>query len=512
MRQGLSGTAPGTLLRSRLGSSNYVERTEVGLIHHDKQGTVVDCNRAAAELFGSSRGDFIGMTIDEQNVGIVRQDSSEFRASERPVMVSIRERHAISAEIMGIDRFGQQRRWVEASTYPVFFEGEFYGILSSYLDVTQQEERRRMLELRGRVNALITDAPDEPSALQHLCDVVVRDGGYDLAWVGVLSEGGDGLLEIPFSSGVTDYLYEGIVSTLESDSRGNGPTGTAFRTGRTQVANNFTVQVGYEPWRQRAEDFKLSSAIALPFSASSKMVLNVYDRHIVAFDDVLVEGFQEIVHEVELGCALLRSKTECQRIIAGTIRALARLTEARDPYTQGHQARVGDLSAAIATQLGVDEDLVRLIQMSGQVHDIGKITVPAEMLTRPGRLSNLEFEIVKTHCAVGNEILRSASLPWPIPEAAWQHHERLDGSGYPRGLKGDEIILPARILSVADVIEAMMNHRPYRPALGYEQAIAEVTAGRGTLFDPDVVDACRAVFDAGFAFDQRSVFTLKTGA
>jgi hypothetical protein len=343
-----------------------------------------------------------------------------------------------------------------------------------------------------------------------LCDVLVRDGGYDLAWVGVPSETDEGELDYPFSSGATGYLFEGIVSTLESDPRGVGPTGTAFRKGQTQVANNFPVQPGYEPWRKRAEKFKLASSIALPLAATTKMVLTVYDRHIVAFDDVFVQGFEEIVHEVELGSALLRSKTECQQMIAGTIRALSRLTEARDPYTQGHQARVGDLGSAIAAHMGVDEDLQRLIQMSGQVHDIGKITVPAELLTRPGRLSNLEFEIVKTHCAVGHKILQAASLPWPISEVAWQHHERLDGSGYPRGLTGDEIILPARILSVADVVEAMMNHRPYRPALGYDQAVAEVIAGRGTLFDSDVVDACCAVFDAGFAFDQSSVFALRT--
>jgi hypothetical protein len=512
MTQSSDPVVPGTLLRSLLGSSDFTERTDVGLVFHDLKGTVVDCNRAALELVGTSRAEYIGMSIQEQNVGIVHQDGSPCPAPERPVMISIRDQCSISNETLGIDRIAEPRRWVSVSTNPMRIGGDFKGVLSTYLDVTKQEERRRMLELRGRVNELVTTAPDEPRALQKLCDVLVNDGGYALAWVGVPSTLTKGVLTFPFCSGATGYLFEGIVSTLDSDPRGAGPTGTAFRTGATQVANRFSSQENFDPWRQRAEDFGLSAAVALPLSVSTKTVLSVYDRHVTAFDDVLVKGLEEIVHEVELGCALLRSKTEYERTLDGTIRALARLTEVRDPYTEGHQARVGDLGAAIATKMGLDEGLVHLIRMSGQVHDIGKTSVPAEMLTRPGRLSSIEFEMVKTHCAVGHEILMSSSLPWPIPDVAWQHHERLDGSGYPRGLKTDQIILPARILSVADVVEAMMNHRPYRPALGFKMAIGEVMAGRGTLFDPDVVDACCAVFESGFTFDQTSAFSLKTSA
>lgn len=144
--------------------------------------------------------------------------------------------------------------------------------------------------------------------------------------------------------------------------------------------------------------------------------------------------------------------------------------------------------------------MVRFIELSGEVHDIGKVAVPAEILTKPGRLGPLEYEMVKGHCQTGANILSRASLPWPIVEVTLQHHERMDGSGYPFGLKGSEIIMPARIIAVADVVEAMMNHRPYRPALGLEAALAEVVSGRGTLFDADVVDACVALFEGGFDF------------
>jgi HD-GYP domain-containing protein (c-di-GMP phosphodiesterase class II) len=180
------------------------------------------------------------------------------------------------------------------------------------------------------------------------------------------------------------------------------------------------------------------------------------------------------------------------------------MTEFRDPYTAGHQSRVGSLGAAIATHLGLDSTMIELIRESGGVHDVGKVAVPAEILTRPGRLSPLEFEMVKTHTTVGADILSKASLPWPIAEVALQHHERLDGSGYPKGLQAGEIGLPARIIAVADVVEAMSQHRPYRAALGIDEALAAISAGAGTLFDSDVVGACLAVFEAGYGFRHSS--------
>jgi HD-GYP domain-containing protein (c-di-GMP phosphodiesterase class II) len=152
-------------------------------------------------------------------------------------------------------------------------------------------------------------------------------------------------------------------------------------------------------------------------------------------------------------------------------------------------------------QLGLEAHLITLIRQSGELHDVGKIAVPAEILTRPGRLSDLEFTMVKTHTTVGGDILTKASLPWPIAQVALEHHERLNGSGYPFGLHNHDIILPARIIAVADVVEAMTHHRPYRPALGIEAALAEITVGSGTLYDVDVVSACLQVFEAGFTFN-----------
>ena len=183
-----------------------------------------------------------------------------------------------------------------------------------------------------------------------------------------------------------------------------------------------------------------------------------------------------------------------ERSIMSTVQAISHMVDLRDPYTSGHERRVGELAAAIGTELGMNEHQVTGLRVSGGVHDVGKIAVPAEILSKPTRLSAAEFAIVKTHAQQGYEILKDIDFPWPVAETVWQHHERLDGSGYPRGLSGDQISLEARIMAVADVVESMSTHRPYRPALGVEAAFAELNAKSGTLFDPTVVAACIRLF------------------
>lgn len=187
----------------------------------------------------------------------------------------------------------------------------------------------------------------------------------------------------------------------------------------------------------------------------------------------------------------------------GTIGTLGRFTESREPDTAGHQVHVGSLASSLGTLIaarhGLDSEAIDRIRQAGELHDIGKIAVPSEILTRAVRLSELEFEMVKQHTTAGHDILSKASLPWPIPEVALQHHERMDGSGYPHGIAGEEIILPARIIAVADVLESMTQHRAHRLGFGVDEALDWVRASSGTLFDPEVVDACVSVFDEGFA-------------
>lgn len=183
-----------------------------------------------------------------------------------------------------------------------------------------------------------------------------------------------------------------------------------------------------------------------------------------------------------------------QSAAAATVSALAAVAERRDPYTAGHQQRVSELACAIGREMGLTPNVVEGVRVAGILHDTGKVVIPGEILSKPTNLSEFEFGIIKSHPRVDSEIVEGIDFPWPVARAVLQHHERIDGSGYPTGLKGDDIILEARILAVADVVEAMASHRPYRPALGVEIALEEIAAGRGTRYDPEVADACLRLF------------------
>jgi PAS domain S-box-containing protein len=191
---------------------------------------------------------------------------------------------------------------------------------------------------------------------------------------------------------------------------------------------------------------------------------------------------------------LLQSLKQLNQLFERTIESMALTVEIRDPYTAGHQRRVAQLAKAIAETMGLAEDRVAGIHLASIIHDIGKIGVPAEILSKPGRISALEFELIKTHSQVGYEVLKSIEFNWPIAEIVLQHHEQIDGSGYPRHLSGAEILLEAKILNVADVVEAMSTHRPYRPALGVEKALETIADRKGILYDQIVVEACLTLF------------------
>lgn len=192
--------------------------------------------------------------------------------------------------------------------------------------------------------------------------------------------------------------------------------------------------------------------------------------------------------------SMQKEHDELQKAMEGIIHALSLVVETRDPYTAGHERRVAALACAIAREMSFSEWYTKGVHISGLLHDVGKMVVPAEILSKPGRLTQSEFSIIKSHAKVGYEILKRIEFPWPVTQAILQHHERLDGSGYPDSLSGEDVILEARLLGVADVVEAMSSHRPYRPALGIDSALNEISQGRNVLYDSEVVDACLRLF------------------
>lgn len=189
---------------------------------------------------------------------------------------------------------------------------------------------------------------------------------------------------------------------------------------------------------------------------------------------------------------------QVEETLEGIIFTLSDTLEMRDPYTAGHQRRVAELSVRIAESLGLSEERIRGLYYGALIHDIGKIAIPAEILVKPATLSDTEYNIVKEHPMVGYNVVKKIKFPWPIAEMVLQHHERMDGSGYPGRLKGNQILLEARILAVADVVEAMSSHRPYRPALGIEKALDEIDSNKSLLYDYDIVNACINIFNEGF--------------
>jgi len=237
----------------------------------------------------------------------------------------------------------------------------------------------------------------------------------------------------------------------------------------------------------------------------SKIWVSINARAVRNGNDTIsfFEGFhQDITQRKRAEEALKKSIESLKRTLDGTVDALSTTLEMRDPYTAGHQKRVALIACKIAEEMGLTEDQIEGIRVMGFLHDIGKIVVPAEILSKPGKINEYEFHIIKAHSQVGYDILKGIELPWPVALATIQHHERLDGSGYPRGLKGDQIILEARILAVADVLEAMASHRPYRPALGLDKALDEIAQKKGTVYDTEVVDACLRLFiDKGFRYE-----------
>jgi putative nucleotidyltransferase with HDIG domain len=202
----------------------------------------------------------------------------------------------------------------------------------------------------------------------------------------------------------------------------------------------------------------------------------------------------DIVERRKAEVELQQTLDSLRKSVGATIQVMVSAVEMRDPYTAGHQIRTADLARAIATEMGLPKDKIDGIRMAGSIHDIGKLSIPAEILSKPTKLTDIEFNLIKDHSQSGYEMLKNVESPWPLAQIVYQHHERMNGSGYPRNLKGDEILIEARIMAVADVVEAMASHRPYRPGLGIQAALEEIEKNKGIFYDDAVADACLRLF------------------
>lgn len=263
------------------------------------------------------------------------------------------------------------------------------------------------------------------------------------------------------------------------------------------------------------------SAIGDPLLAESMLQLGVYDYIIKPMDrngilisvanafrrrdlEITNRSYRRNLEQMvdERTDSLQQSMKKLENAMDGIVRAIAHTVETRDPYTAGHQRRVADLAVAIAETVGFERDKIEAVRVAASIHDLGKISVPAEILSKPSRLTVNEFNLIKEHPQVGYDILKDIEFPWEIATMVYQHHEKLDGSGYPLGLSGDDILPESRVLTVADIVEAMASHRPYRPGLGMDVALGEIDKNKGKFYDPEVSAACHALFnEKRFTFD-----------
>ena len=485
-------------LRTLAATPSFLDSLVEGLMLVDGAGVVLDCNSAAATMLAECASELVGRSVFDPELNPVGFDGQALGRDSHPLWRALNDGVGADGSIIGIDLAGS-RRWLDLRCEPVSDSGGPGRVLIKFTDVTGLILRERNLRVLLGIKRLAETSTSVESFLTDVCEAFVSLARCVLCAVNVSSPREFGSLDVAYSAGATDFIYDGMGTWLGSREDGLGPTGTAMRTRVHQVVNDVLDHPGYGPWSERAREFGFRSVASFPLDFDGRAAtLTLVSDHRYAFDELAVEGGLAAVAEIEFGIAHLRAGEKVAQGLTGTLSALGQMVEARDPFTAGHQLRVGRLAAAIASHLGLESRMVELIRQSGDVHDIGKISVAAEILTRPGPLNDLEREMVQLHTNLGYDVLTKASLPWPIALVAYQHHERVDGSGYPNGLTGEMISLPARIMAVADVVEAMTQHRPYRPARPLDEALDEIRRGAGKLYDADVVGACVAVFDGGF--------------
>lgn len=397
-------------------------------------------------------------------------------------------------------------RWMSVRAHPVDGD-ERGGIVVTLRDVENEVLERRATDTLSAGNALVAVAEDESSLLASMCETAVASGGYAFAWYGRrevrTGDDGTGIWVRPAASSAA---WQEFLRDLEIPVDGPHPsesvTGRAARSWTTAIDADLTADHGDGSWRSRATacGFRSAAGLVVRVAGAPDGVLTVFASERDAFDDHAVLVLEDLTRTLGLGIERVRARADLRQAFASSIDLVAAVVESRDPYTAGHQALVSELARAIGVELGLDDHRLDGLSFAARIHDVGKIGVPIDILCRPGVLNAEEMAVVRRHATVGWEIAGHFAWPWPVADIVHQHHEQYDGSGYPQGLCGEEILLESRIVSVADCYQAVASRRPYREALGEDAARRIVRAGAGTQFDPRVVEAFERVLAGGFTF------------
>ncbi|OGD10227.1 MAG: hypothetical protein A2Y86_06840 [Candidatus Aminicenantes bacterium RBG_13_62_12] len=461
----------------------------------DAQHTILQVNAAVTKNFGMAPASLIGKYCPKAIHGLDHAfpgcPLEEARSS------------GCSKENMLFD--ADRGTWLKSSVHPTTTSTPEGHRIFVHLaeDVTEaqavKEELVRNVNIQAALNDLLrlsgTNAPID-DLLQQVLERIIS-----LPWLALERKGAIFLADEKsgtLSMHAQTSLHQALLTACHEVPCGWCLCGRAAATRTVQFADSVD-----ERHDVRYDGIKPHGHYCIPLLKGDHVlgVLNVYlapghmrNAHEESFLRTAAEVLVGLVEKQRAHDTLTETLARLRKILGGIIDLMASVVESRDPYTAGHQRRVSDLARSISTEMGLTSDVVEGIRTAGLIHDLGKIAIPAEILSKPGRLTELEYQLIQTHVSVAYELLKPIQFPWPIANSVAQHHERLDGSGYPAQLKGDAIGVPGRVLAVADVVESMASHRPYRPALGTDRALEEIERGRGTLYDPNAVDACVRLF------------------
>ncbi len=431
-------------------SRNLIEMAPDAIITLDLKGNILTMNPSAVEISGYSADEIIGKRFTK--IGFVK-------AKEMPKYLKLFG-SLIKGAVSGPLEIKCKRKdgtiyWLEARAGLLEKSGKKTGVQIIARDITERKQVEQDVQMRAR----LLDAAND--------SIIVHDMEGNLI-----------------------YVNEGACKAY------------GYNHDKLMAKNAFKLRTDEkeESINNKMKDLVKEGDVTFESSAIRKdgrvMPVEIFAQMIQLDGKQYVMNIaRDITERRKAEQDIRQTLRSLKRTINGTVEAISLTVESRDPYTAGHQRRVTSIAGAIAKQMGFSKDERIGLETAAMVHDIGKIQIPAEILNKPGKLSEVEFSLIKNHPSVGYDILKSIDFPWPVARITLEHHERMNGSGYPQGLSGDKILFQARIVAVADVVEAMQSHRPYRPAFGVDKALAEIKNNKGILYDPEVADVCIKVFE-----------------
>jgi PAS domain S-box-containing protein len=490
-----------------------LEAAPDGMVVVNQRGKIVLLNAQAEKQFGYRRDEL----LDQKVTDIIPQGFAERLIADgtRTAAEALAQQIGTGIELIGRRKDGGQFP-IEIMLSPLE-SAEGILVTAAIRDITvKKESEHRLTAQNWALSAYASAAMALASAhtseglLKAVCEAITHESIYVLAWVGIAEEGPEKKIRVAAEAGsAKGFLHTLHMSWSEDDIGGQGPSGTCIRTNKLQNIPDTETSDIFVPRREHTMQSGLRSAVSIPLLVEDgwRGVLTIYAARPNAFEGPAVEVLQHLaeqivhaIHALNQGQALnagqivlAATQRQLTEALSAMVAPMVAAMEMRDPYTAGHETRAAEIAVAIGREMGWPEDRLHGLRVAAQVHDIGKISIPAEILTKPTRLTAGEWALIREHPETGYTILKDIPFAWPVAEIVRQHHERLDGSGYPLGLKGDAILPEARILAVADMVEAMASHRPYRPAIKLTIVLQQIAKEAGSLLDAEAVRVCAAL-------------------